>query len=362
MHQPAGGAAAPLARAGADRRARRTLRRDLIALAVVGVLLVGALASATAVTYQNLYSPTAFVLRYLDLLAQGRAADALALPGVAIDSGERDAAGLPVTASEALLRADALAPLTQVTAIGTEQRDDATAVTVSYNAGRHSGTTTFLVERSGWAGVAPAWRFAQSPLAVIELTVRGAMQFQVNGFPVDKRQVSADGADADPLDPLPLLVFSPGLYSLAVQTPAATTPGVAVLSDSPLAEVPVQLQAEPTPELIQVVQDEVAAFLTACAEQTVLQPTGCPFGRFFQNRVVGDPEWSILAQPTVALVPAGTDWGIRRTLAVAQITVDIQSLRDGSILTVTEEVPFFLGGTVTILPDGTASIDVVAVD
>ena len=47
---------------------------------------------------------------------QGRAADALAVPGVPIDSADLDAAGLPITASEALLRRAALAPLTDVAA------------------------------------------------------------------------------------------------------------------------------------------------------------------------------------------------------------------------------------------------------
>ncbi len=40
---------------------------------------------------------------------------------------------------------------------------DGTAVTVSYRAGGHSGTTTFHVAQDGWAGVTPNWRFTTSP-------------------------------------------------------------------------------------------------------------------------------------------------------------------------------------------------------
>ncbi len=40
--------------------------------------------------------------------------------------------------------------------------------------------------------------------------MRGADRFSVNGFEVDRRQVSAAGPAALPLEPLPLLVFTPG--------------------------------------------------------------------------------------------------------------------------------------------------------
>ncbi|MEL4881637.1 hypothetical protein AAEH85_22050, partial [Shewanella algae] len=85
----------------------------------------------------------------------------------------------------------------------------------------------------------------------------GSMQFSVNGFEIDKRQVSVDGVDADPSAPVPLLVFSPGLYSVAVDTPMSTTPGVAILADSPLTDVPVEVQAQPTEQFVSVVQQRV---------------------------------------------------------------------------------------------------------
>lgn len=356
-------AAAPPARtASVHRRRRRRLAADLTALAVVGVLLVAALTGTGAYLYQQLYSPTAFVLGYLDLLSQGRAADALAVPGVPIDSADLTAARLPETASEALLRRDALAPLNDITAEKVEVEDGVTAVTVSYSSGPFEGTSTFQVEQNGWIGVAPSWRFAQSPLAVIDLTVRGAMQFRVNGFEVDKRQVSPEGLDADPLASVPLLVFSPGLYALSVDTPISESKGVAVFSDTPQAQVPVDLQTEPTPEFVDVVQEKVEGFLTACADQRVLQPTGCPFGIDVKNRIVDLPAWAIAEQPTVALAPDGANWLIRRTQAVAQVDVVIQRIEDGSTWPLSEEVPFFIDGTVTILPDGTASIEVSSAD
>ncbi|WP_248170407.1 MULTISPECIES: hypothetical protein [unclassified Microbacterium] len=344
-------------------RRRRRLAFDLTVLGVVGVLLIGALGATAGVLYRQLYSPTAFVLDYLDLLADGRATDALLVPGVSATASTLAAADLPGDASGALLRSDTLTPLSDVEAVSETTGDDGvTRVTVSYRAAGHAGETTFEVERDGEDGILPRWRFAESPLAVIELAVRGSMQFDVNGFEIDKRQVSPDGVDADPLEPIPLLAFSPGLYSITVDTAATTSPGVAVLSDTPLADIPVSFQAEPTKDFIEVVQKEVDAFLADCATQQVLQPTGCPFGYYVRNRIVEPPSWSIEENPVVTLEPDGAGWAITRTQAVAKIDVQIQSIFDGSVYDVTELVPFFLTGTITILPDGTASIAVSAAD
>lgn len=353
--------AAPTGPAAARRR-RRTLAFDLTALGVVGVLLAGALFAAGAVAYDRLYSPAAFVTRYLDLLAQGRAADALLVPGVRADSATLVGSGLPTDASEALLRRDALAPLDGIRIVDTVETDGVATVTVAYDAGPYEATTSFAVERAGSIGVAPSWRFARSPLAVIELSVRGAMQFRVNGFEIDKRQISPDGVDVDPLDPVSLLVFSPGLYSIDVDTPLSASAGIAVLSDTPNAEIPVTLQTEATDQFVDVVQDKVDAFLEECATQRVLQPTGCPFGFTVRNRIVDAPVWSMVDPPVVTIEPDGADWRIRRTQAVAHISVDIQSIFDGSIRHVDEDVPFFIDGSITVLPDGTASIRVSSAD
>lgn len=345
------------------RRHRGSLAVDLTLLGVVGVLLVSAVAAAAVIVYREFYSPSAFVERYLGMLASGRAADALAVGGVAVDSAELEAAGLPASASDALLRSAALGSLSDVTVVSERATEDGTTeVTVEYAAGPYPAKTTFEVERDGTVGIAPAWRFVRSPLAVIDLAVLGSMSFAVNGFEIDKRQVSVDGVDADPVASLPLLVFSPGLYSVSVDTPISSTRGVAVLSDSPLQETRVTVQAEATEEFVGVVQQRVEDFLTACATQTVLMPTACPFGYAVDDRIVTDPQWSIVQQPTVTVEPDGANWRIPTVEAVAHIDVDIRSLFDGSVRTVSEDVPFLMNGTITVLPDGSASIMVSGTD
>ena len=343
-------------------RRRASLATDLTLLGIVGVFLAAAVFAGGNVIYGDFYSPSAFVERYLSMLAQGRAADALAIAGVAVDSAELEAAGLPADASEALLRGAALARLTDVEVVSETTEGDTTEVTVEYTAGRYPGRTTFEVERDGQIGIAPTWRFAESPLAIVDLTVLGSMKFSVNGFEVDKRQVSPAGVEADPVAPIPLLVFSPGLYSVSVDTAISSTPGIAVLSDIPLHSTDVGIQADATTEFVKVVQERVDDFLTTCATQDVLMPTACPFGYPVEDRIVSPPQWSIIQQPTVAVEPDGANWAIPATEAVAHIEVDIRSLFDGSVRRVSEDVPFLLTGTITVQPDGSASIVVGGTD
>ena len=136
-------------RAGTRAPRRSRLGADLAILGLIGVLLLAAIGAGGATLYRQFYGPSAFVVRYLDLLAEGRAADALRVPGVAIDRETLDEAGIDPAASEAMLRRSALGPLTDIEVESEETSGDDTAVTVSYRAGGHSGTTTFHVPQDG---------------------------------------------------------------------------------------------------------------------------------------------------------------------------------------------------------------------
>lgn len=335
---------------------RRRLGVDLTILGVVGVLLLTALGAAGVTLYREVYSPSAFVQRYLALLEESRAADALQIPGVSLDREALAGFGLDSTPSDALLRQASLGPLTEIEILSEEKSDAATAVTVGYLAGGHPGVSTFLIEQAGWNGVAPRWRFAQSPLAVVDIVVRGSDEIIVNDFRFDRRQVAADGVDSDPLEPVPLLVFTPGLYSVSVDTAVSATPGIRFLADSPAAVTPLDVQTEPTEEFLRVVQEQVDEFLQSCATQRVLLPTGCPFGFEVSDRIDDEPEWSIAQPPAVTVAPDGAHWRIPAAQAVAHIDVEVRSIYDGRLRHVSEDVSFMIDGTVTLRPDGTLSI------
>lgn len=341
-------------------RRRATLRTDLTLLGLIGVLLLAALGAGGMSLYQEVYSPSAFVQRYLDLLSSGRAADALQVPGVSVDLALQEGAGIDASSSEALLRTAALAQLTDYGITSEKLEGGVYRVSAEYRAGGVRGASTFEIVQDGWIGVVPNWRFERSPLAEIVLTVRGADVFEVNGFELDRRQVSGQGADADPLEPLHLLVFTPGLYSVTVDTPISATPGVRVLADTALGRTPIEVQALPTEKFTGLVQQKVEEFLAACATQEVLLPTACPFGLEVANRLADGtvPKWTIARQPEITLMPDGAGWRIPPTDAVAHIDVTIMSVFDGSVREVSEDVPFQVDGTIGILPDGTASIRV----
>lgn len=319
---------------------------------------MAALAAGGLTVYREFYSPSAFVTRYLTLLSEGRAADALRLPGVALSHDDLDNDTFRA-ASDALLRRDALAPLTDVTVVDEHPDGDATSVTVRYKAGGHVGTSTFRVAQDGWIGVAPVWQFAQSPLAVISLTLQGSDRFTVNGFDLDRRQITPS-PEYSPADPVSMLVFSPGLYSVSVKTATATATGMGVLADKPLADVPLQVHATPTEAFVKVVQQRVNEFLDQCATQKVLQPTGCPFGITVPDRVMSEPTWSMVEDPDIALAPDAEGWKIQPATATAHIELDVKSLYDGSLSHIDEDVPFQVDGTIRFLADGSASISITS--
>jgi hypothetical protein len=109
------------------------------------------------------------------------------------------------------------------------------------------------------------------------------------------------------------------------------------------------------------VQSEVDAHLDECAEQRVLFPSGCPMGRAFENRVVSEPQWSIAAYPEVTVEPTDTfgEWEVPTTFATAHLVVDVQSLFDGRVSTVDEDMTLPLRYRVTIAP-GDAELRITA--
>src|SRR5690606_22380259 len=129
---------------------RAALRIDLGILAVVGIVLVAALSAAGVSLYQQIYRPAAFVHRYLHLLSDGHASDALRVPGVSVDLVLQTDADIDAVASEALLRTAALSRLTDYEITSEKQKDGVYQVTASYEAAGTRGTSTYTVVQDGW--------------------------------------------------------------------------------------------------------------------------------------------------------------------------------------------------------------------
>ena len=343
---------------------RRSRALEVVGFIVIGALLLGAIAAALASLYRQYWGPSAFAERYVQLIADGRAADALTVSGVGVDSEELEAAGLPGFAHDALLRSSTLSnDVTDIRSVSERAADDGIIdVTLEYRMDGGTHETTFRVAQTGWSGLVPTWQFAESPLAVIDVDAHGSWRFQVNGFELDKRQVSpAFGAEPD--DTIAMLAFAPGTYAIAVDTATTEADAVNVTVTEPLTPEEAAVEAAPSDEFQDVIDEKAESWLSeACGSRNVLLPEDCPYGYRLDNLVAPgtQPEWTIVEYPEIDLVPDGDWWSIRPADGVAHIEVDVQSYVDGSISHISEDVPFQIDGTVDLLEDGSARIQIGA--
>lgn len=338
---------------------------EVIGFVVIGALLLAAIGAALMSLYRSFWGPSAFAERYVQLLAEGRASDALMVEGVGVDSEALAEAGLPDYASDALLRSSALSTdLVDIRAVGEKRAEDGTVtVTVGYRTDGETHESAFLVEQTGWHGLVPSWRFAQSPLTVIDVDVHGSWRFEVNGFELDKRQVSSAGLEADPSDAIPMLAFTPETYDFAVDTATTEADPVTVDATEPLTATEATVEAEPSREFQDVIDQKAEDWLSdQCGARNVLMPEECPYGYELDNLVAPgtEPEWTISEYPDIVLTPDGPWWDIEPADGVAHIDVDVQSYIDGSITHVSQDVPFRIDGTVELLEDGSAKIQIGA--
>ena len=107
-------------------------------------------------------------------------------------------------------------------------------------------------------------------------------------------------------------------------------------------------------------QQRVDEVLQQCTTQSVLQPTGCPFGYAVPNCVVDGPTWSMVKGPAITLEPVDEGWKIPPASATAHVTLDVKLLYDGTLSHVDQDVPFQVDGTIRFLPDGSASISITS--
>ncbi|GAB2525974.1 hypothetical protein [Paramicrobacterium agarici] len=328
--------------------------RFIIIWVIVGVMLLGAAASAVGSLQRTVYGARGTVTQYLDALQRGDAASALDVPGVKLSADELKSAGLPENASDKLLRNSVISPVTETSFVSDTAMSDGThQVTYDFMIGDDSGTAVFELTKIG--GFFGHWEFSTSPLAAVNLSVNHTTQFSMNGADFDMRQVAPKGTEPAFDNIVNVLIFTPGRYDFAVDTDYLTADADEVFADSPGQVEEASVDAEPTDAFIEAAQEQFNAQLDECATQVILQPTGCPFGFEVTDRVSGEPAWSISSYPEIELVPGSNSWEVPNSEATATIDVDIQSLADGSIDKVTENVPFKAFGNVYLFSDGTVT-------
>lgn len=326
----------------------RTPIRWLVAVVIAGAVCAGAVAIVNA----TVFGPGAFVGIYLDAVARGDADGALSLPGVDAPASASASGGV---VDDLLLTAPALSGLTGIRQVSdTEIGGGAHRVVMAWESPHGSGTTAFEVAPVGSRfGIFPEWGFRVSPMATVSLAVEHDPRFFANRLSTATDAAAPGSGSSAPRD---YAVLVPGSYVFGHDTPYLTAETVTVLADEVggVSDAAVDVQAGPA--FIAQLDETVRASLDACTTQTVLFPTGCPFGQPISDRVASDPVWSIATYPAMAIEP-GDDfatWQVEPTPAVAHLVVEVRSLFDGSIDTFDRDVPFEVSYVITI--------DVTAID
>ena len=350
------------------RSARTSARSSGFALALtlgLCAVIVAVIVFGFLLLYRTFWGAGAFVERYVERIAVADAAGALAMPGVAPDFTDLDAIDRG-QASEALLRSSVLtSSIDDIHVEDVSHEDGISLVTISYLLEGEAEEMTFRVARDGFDGLVPSWRFDTTPLAVLDVSVRGSWRFSVNGFEMDKRQISPAGLDADPLAPVSVLTFTPGHYEVAVDTAATSADPLPVKAPDPLMVTPIDVQTVPTDELVDVVQQSVNDFLEdTCTTQAVLHPAGCPFGAPDDISTLGitqdDVTWTIIDSPLTQLAPDGDNWSVKPASGMARLTVTVADYYTGALVQLDRDVYFTMVADVDVREDGGVHITIDA--
>ena len=285
------------------------MRRAVVSWIAVGILFVTACVLSVTALNADLYSAGGFVRSYLDALARRDVAAALAMPGVAGDG------------SVSLLTDAALGGLGDIRIIS-DTRSANGRHTVVAEVALDSGPTRTTFELEPLAphlGVFSTWRFSTSPLATLAVSASGDDTVSVND-----EQLALTGDDDQ-------LVFIPGDYRLDRESAwlEATDLSVAVTAVGAVTDAALEIRANAA--FRAAASRQIAATLDECAEQQVLQPGGCPFGRVVDDRVDGTVRWSIAEYPVVTLSPGENpgEWTATAAQGRAALEVPVQSLFTG---------------------------------
>lgn len=339
-----------------------TLIRAGALWAGIAVLLILALVASIGALNREVFSASGFINQYLAALSRSDSVAALSFPGVQPKATALAAAGLPTTLPDVLLRDSVMRAPHDAHIVSEEDgKDGVHVVTVEYTLDGAPATTTFKVERTGTQfGVFDEWRFASSPLAVLSVNVLHDAEFSINGLTLDTRAHHDAAAESTFNNSASYLAFAPSSYELSRDSRLLTAAPVTVPLTAPVSAggaVAATVDAQPTPEFVNDVQNNIDDWIDEnCLTQTVLQPTGCPFGVTIDDRVLGEPTWSIVEYPVVTLTATDTNFEMPQTPAVAHVSVEVQSLFDGDISQLEQDEPFTMGLTVTISPSGTLNI------
>lgn len=313
---------------------RHSRGHTVVIWGVLLALVLGAFAATVAILNNTVFSASGFVGSYLSALQRHDLGEALSTSGVLGSASARNDLLVP----EALGEIDEIRLVSDV-----DQGAGVHLVTYEFELDGTPGNSAFQVESTGpRLGFFSTWSFVQSPMAVLRVTPLHDSAFSVNGVEV----VSDAGAN----NQVAYQVLAPGLYVVDHESAYLEADAVPIVVTNPSSVTPVTVDIRASAQFVEQVQKEVDDFLDNCTTQTVLFPTGCPFGQELSNRVVSEPVWSMARYPEVTIEagPEPGTWVIPNAQGAAHLLVDVQSLFDGTQSTFDEDVQFALSWVLTI--------------
>jgi hypothetical protein len=308
---------------------------------IAGLVAIAAGTGVVLLLNATTFGAASFVRVYLEAVARGDATGALGMPGVTADADLRldlltDSAQLGFTDPREVSVEPSAEP----------GEDGILNVAFSWVSPEGAGQSTFAVRQIGTRfGVFPEWEFAESPVAELSLTVEHDERFEVNGVAVVTEVAASEAVG--------YAVLVPGVYRVDHHSTYLRADAVTVTATDPGSRLDATLEVEPAVAFTERLSAEVRELLDDCVTQEVLFPTACPIGQPVNDRIVSEPEWSIVEYPEITIEPGpefGT-WVVPDTPFTAHLVVDIQSLFDGSVSTFDRDLPFVAHYVVTILAD-----------
>ncbi len=343
------------------KRFTRPRRAEFVAMITVAVLLLTGVVSAGLSLARDVFSASAFVDTYLRAIESRDVATALSMPGVMPEGVTRN--DFVAQPQNVLLTAAAMSPGLDFSIVSEDTVRGVHFVTVSSSVLSARDIVFSVTPTGSLAGLFTQWRFTTSPLGALDVKTSHATFFSVNGFgPVDIAAVDASVAPQDFSAAGFFSVFAPGIYETEISSSALTSEPVTAQLREPGSSSEVSLDAAPTPAFVDRVQQEVDDFFDGCVRQRVLLPSGCPFGIGIENRVSGEPVWSVAAYPQVELRAGASGWEIIPVTLTLTFDAEIQSLFDGSVTSVHEEIPLTISGSVILTASGDVTVLINRVD
>lgn len=180
------------------------------------------------------------------------------------------------------------------------------------------------------------WKLDPEAMTEVELSVPAASlggigQVEVNEQPVNLHE---DGAT--------LAAFVPTAIEVGIDSDWLTGSAHQVVTADGDHQIDIELEASDT--AAQLLQDEVEEYLTTCAEQEVLMPSGCPMGVTTSNQVDADTiSWEMPDASDISLTFGDDGWSVSGANAL-RATVTFESLDhyDGEELEESHDVTFGL--------------------